>query len=409
MDDDALFTNFATNTLNITPARARNELLLVIPTFRQLMNTSESDLDTFVKDIHSANSGRAAAERITYRLIQIYNLKALRFELQDRNRCNELPDHATLADIDANQLSILRTIRSENIETTTSKGDLPEITVPKFTSVNYEDFIQKFETVVSRAIGAHDVSIDYLLRETNGVYNYAWPSRKEKLRNCLALEGPYFNEDSKTLYQLYLQYIGTEGIGSNIVTKYKTSKNGYLLHKDFKRHFANDTYLQNKATAAASVLRTLVYKGDRTHFKIEDYYTRITQCFNYMQAGGPNHTLNEHQKVQQFESGLKESDAARYHVDAKAEWLRLPDTRTFDDYYNLFSAKLAQYRTIMNLGNESNYNNYQIRQVTSSGRGRGRGRVGGRFGGFYATGRRGGRGGRGRGGRYNFRRKTNPY
>ena len=391
MDNPQLFSNFTRQILHVNVDRAQDMLVSMIPTFRALMRMSEVDLDSFMKDVHGANSAKPAGQRIFYNPATIANLKAIRFDLQDRASCNALPDAAMINAIDAAQLEILRANRSES----NSKDDvsnLPDINIPKFTISNYEDFMEKFEALVSRTKGNHGVSIDYLLRtDEQGDYDAVWTDRNDKLRHCLSFTGTKSKEDSKILYQMYLNAIGTNGNGSNLVIKHQQNKNGRLLHIDFKTHFANSTFLQNKATAASNQLRTLHYKGDRTRFKIEDYYTRITQCFNDLAAGGAQFALNEDQKVQQFQSGIEGSVAAQFHVNAKKEWHGFPvATRTFDSYYNLFSARLAEYRT-MTSNNDSSTSNFQVRAVdTGRGRGRGRGR------GNRSSGNRGRGRGRGR-------------
>ena len=62
MDDIPTFTAFVQNILGVTIARARTELIAYIPTFRRLMTISEEDIDRFISQVHSSNSGRAAAQ-----------------------------------------------------------------------------------------------------------------------------------------------------------------------------------------------------------------------------------------------------------------------------------------------------------------------------------------------------------
>ena len=71
-------------------------------------------------------------------------------------------------------------------------------------------------------------------------------SRREKLGNFLLLEGNQFKHYSALLYQLSIQYIGTEDHGSNIVKKYIRTKNSYKLHRDFCGHYKNKAYLTHK-------------------------------------------------------------------------------------------------------------------------------------------------------------------
>ncbi|GFH50585.1 predicted protein [Chaetoceros tenuissimus] len=132
---------------------------------------------------------------------------------------------------------------------------------------------------------------------------------------------------------------------------------------------------------------------------MEDYYNRMTQCFNDLANGGAQYAMNDHQKIQAFSQGLKNATAVRYHVDAKQAWDAIQGPKDFDTYYNLFSSKLQQYCTLM--GDGTHTDNRQINNVDTGGRGRGRG---GRFG------RGGGRGrGRGRGRDGGSYHNNNPY
>ena len=249
-----------------------------------------------------------------------------------------------------------------------------------------------------------------MLRETDGLYMSPWLTRAEKLRNCLSHNGSEFTADRKTLFSLFVQYIGTSGHGSNLVTKYKTTQNGYQLYIDFRNHYHNQAYLGNQASAANQSLAKLQYKGERQFFNIETYYSRMTKAFNDLQNAGPAHALNENQKISKFEIGLKEPNAIKYHIEAKIEWDSLSDPKSFDDFYNLFSRRMSQYMTMSSAmtshdGQRSKVSALSGRGYNSRGHGRGRGR-GGR-----------GRGGRGRAGRFGGRRggcghqtrQHNPY
>ena len=73
-------------------------------------------------------------------------------------------------------------------------------------------------------------------------------SMREKLSNCLSLAGNQFNSAAALLYQFYIQYIGTEGHGSNIVNNYSRTNNDYNLHRYFCVQYKNKFYFANKLT-----------------------------------------------------------------------------------------------------------------------------------------------------------------
>ena len=219
MDDIPTFIAFLQNILGIAVARARTELIAFIPTFIRLMTISEEDIDRFISQVHSSNSGCQAAQRIVYGPALAANLKALSFTLKDRANCNALYDAQGLAALDQAQLALMQTYRDQAIQDRENDdtATLPNIDVPKFTKDNYDDFMAKFLTVVSHTKGVHGVSIDYIIRQADGNFNDIHPTRKLKLRACLSRRGLKFQEDSKTLFGLYLQYIGTTGHGANLV------------------------------------------------------------------------------------------------------------------------------------------------------------------------------------------------
>ena len=134
MDDPVIFLNYLTNTCNVTVPRAQNKILGFLPDFRALLNTPESQIDEFVKNTHSSNSARAANARILVPSGAIILLKSLRFELEDRRKCNALPNGAQLAAVNNQDMAIFRQQRSQAIEQESQRrqSSLPDLTVPKF-------------------------------------------------------------------------------------------------------------------------------------------------------------------------------------------------------------------------------------------------------------------------------------
>ena len=96
---------------------------------------------------------------------------------------------------------------------------LPEITVPKLTAENYDIFTTTFCYLIGRNIGMNGIPIDYFMRGVTDNYNSTWTNWEVKLNNCLLHTGNYFKNENITLYSLYSQYIGTKGVGSNIINE----------------------------------------------------------------------------------------------------------------------------------------------------------------------------------------------
>ena len=106
MDDPVIFLNYLTNICIVLIPRAQNEILNFLPSFRALLNTPESQIDEFVKTTHGSNSARAANARILIPSGAVVQLKSIRFELEDRRKCNALPNGAQLGAINAQDMTI---------------------------------------------------------------------------------------------------------------------------------------------------------------------------------------------------------------------------------------------------------------------------------------------------------------
>ena len=415
MNDPVCFNNFLEHTCIITSVHARTAITGFIRTFQDLLTTTDSEINTFVQNTHSSNSARPR-NKISIPPGAVIAIQAMLFELKDRQRCNALPSLETFNALTVDQMTSLKQSRSNAIQQKTSRANatLPTMTVPKFTGTNYDEFITAFTTLANRQIGLNDLPLDYLMRDDDPQpYNGIYTSREAKMRACIIFRGDNFRVDRESLYSLFIEHIGTTGTGSSIVNKFKTNRNGYLCYQEFKSHFANATYLQNKATSANSAITAACYQGVRRNFTIETYYTIMSNAFNNLSLAGPAHTLSEPQKITKFEAGLKEDNALKFAISAKIEWDRLPiEEQTFDKFYNIFSASMSKYNTLIDRPLQS-YGTRRISNLnTNTGRhGQGRGRGFGR-GGRGGRGRgRGGRGGRGRstyGGR-NQQRNFNHY
>ena len=391
MDDPVLFANFLQNVAGLTVARSRNEVLGFVDTFRSLLSTSEDELDSFVKNTHSSNTARNNNQRILIPTRTVIALKALIFELKDRERCDALPAQVMLQNLNAAEIALLRARRNDALQESSQSVSLPAMTVPKLTATNYDTFITSFRSLASRTPSSDGSTLDYLMREQTGNYDAAWPSRSERLKNCMRLRGPHFVKDRQSLYSLFIEHVGTEGYGSDIVNKFQASKNGYACYLAFNAHFKNDAYLENMAASANKAIQNAVYKGDRQHFTLETYYTIMSRSFNELAKAGNAHALNKHQKITKFESGLKDTTAISWAITAKNQWNSFPPAQqTFDGFYNKFSKYMTKFKTLSKESTQTS----QIASLNTAGRGRGRGRGrGGRNGRGRGRGRRGGRGG----------------
>ena len=100
-------------TLNVNVPRTRNEILGFVNTFSALLATSDEEINEFVKNTHSSNSGRANNARILIPPNVPISFKAILFELNDRQICDALPGQAVLGAIGNAQLNITRRRRAD--------------------------------------------------------------------------------------------------------------------------------------------------------------------------------------------------------------------------------------------------------------------------------------------------------
>ena len=133
-----------------------------MPTFISLAGIIDDDIDKFTTAVHGTNSGRTIAQSIYIPVVVIMHLKALRFELDDRNKFNSLPDAAMLAAICIAQLIFMRSTRNQYARDTEilKNNFLPELTDPKFTTSNFESVVDNFKSNVSLVDGIYGFSID---------------------------------------------------------------------------------------------------------------------------------------------------------------------------------------------------------------------------------------------------------
>ena len=125
------------------------------------MGTTDDKIDKFITTVHGKNYGRALAQMISVPVGGIMHLKVLHFELDERNKCDALPDAEILEAIYIAQLIVMRS--SRNQEACYTEGlkntSMTELTVQIFTTSKFESFMENFKTAVSRVCWIHGVPI----------------------------------------------------------------------------------------------------------------------------------------------------------------------------------------------------------------------------------------------------------
>lgn len=205
MDDDNIFEVFLRDRLGLQNRRVRDAITEFITTFRDLLASTDEDIDTFVKETHSSNSARAANQKVLIPTSAVTSLKSVLFELRDRDKCDALPNAAALTGIDGAQLTLLKNNRrtSINMENMRKTQQLPDMTVPKLTNSNFETFNTSFQSAIRRQMSLSGVSLAYLLRDNEvGNYDSNWTTREDRLHGCLKFSGPIYKDDRESLYSL---------------------------------------------------------------------------------------------------------------------------------------------------------------------------------------------------------------
>ena len=182
MDDQNIFTAFVTNILGVGTPRVRNEITGFVSTFFDLLSSSESEIDNFVKTTHGANSARAANARTLIPPGVIQGLKSIQFELKDCEMCDSLPDAAALNNLDNAQMRVLRKQRQNAMDHEERRNltALPDMDVPTLTHNNFDEFNTSFHNVVARQTSQTGASLEYVIRDIEiGNFNAPFSSREE--------------------------------------------------------------------------------------------------------------------------------------------------------------------------------------------------------------------------------------
>ena len=108
----SLFKNVIQDVIQVNTNHVRLKITGFIDSFGALIATTNEEINTFLCDTHSSNSAKAAAVRILIKPKLSTSIKAVKFELNDRNLCNALIDEANLDAIDMDKINILQSNRN---------------------------------------------------------------------------------------------------------------------------------------------------------------------------------------------------------------------------------------------------------------------------------------------------------
>jgi len=157
MDDQNLFAGFLTNVIALDQRDAINEN--VASTFRGFQHTSEDEINSFLKGNNSINSNRTAAQRVFIEPHHIQSIKAILFELKDRQQCNSSPSVDMLNMIDLEAMTLLKAARVESLNAEKARNSVT-LGSPKTHSRNLEHVQTISERITWTHLWSQQNSID---------------------------------------------------------------------------------------------------------------------------------------------------------------------------------------------------------------------------------------------------------
>ena len=175
------------------------------------------------------------------------------------------------------------------------------------------------------------------------------------MKICAAFQGQIFKEDSGALYDLLVQHVGATGTGFNIISRHKYSKNRRKCYLELKGYFKTASYEETKPCSTEKKIRHARYFGERRNFTIESYYDVFAKAFYGLDDTGGVYKLSEKQKINKFESGLREEKAIIYSITARNTWKNLAQsTKSFEYNFTILSASLTKHNALSNKNNGEN-------------------------------------------------------
>ena len=195
MDDEIVFEQFL-HRIGLTLARQKTAVTDgLVQTFQQLSLLEDDDIDSFVKQVNEGNRNRPNNQSVNISGRVIASLKAVMFELQDRDKCVALLTAAELNSLDQATCATLRTLRADAIRDnkTRKSQKIPDMVVPKLTRNNWRDFKISIEEALQRTYGVNDIPLAYVIRKEDvNNFNVHYASRIERLTACTVHNGDAF-------------------------------------------------------------------------------------------------------------------------------------------------------------------------------------------------------------------------
>ncbi len=109
MDDEVEFQRFLTTIGLPDPQSRTNVSNNLADTFRGLLQLSNSDIKSFVRETNDRNRNLRANQQLSFATNHATSLRAMLFELRNRYLCDALPNVHEFAAIDDIAVDIMRT------------------------------------------------------------------------------------------------------------------------------------------------------------------------------------------------------------------------------------------------------------------------------------------------------------
>ena len=362
---------------------------------RDLSRTRPKHLSDSLESVNKLfGAQRVVASRIYFSHGKIMRLKALSAFFRRCITANRTPDIRLIGpnQVDAYEDHLdVWSKKADNIQDAISNNSI------KFDPSNFIKFRHTIETMCASILGARGVTLDYLIRTNDN--NPALPIEEavpdvnsiEFMRDNTTLRGTDYHVDNNSLYSMLRHYL-TGTPGWNIIAKYTSENNGRKAYKSLRAHYEGASYFDLMKTKANSMMMKTFYRGDTHKFSWEKYVALHLEAHRmFDDIGEP---LTESLKILYIKGGIRPEAGLESSMEVAKG---LPNVGTsFELFVNHLTESVTNKRSRAEVLKISQPRN--VAGSFSSGRGRGRtpGR-GGRFGGRFSRGGRGGRSTRGRG------------
>ena len=281
-------------------------------------------------------------------------------------------------------------------------------TLPKFDPDDFDACDRAFVNMLSGMKGAIGEELVYVVRDPVVPTEFVDDVQERMFE--IAHEGPGYQKDSRTVYQLLESYLQDHPGAFSWIEGHRATQDGREAYLAWTGHYNGDGELTKRVSYAKARLERIYYRNEQS-YPFERFTSELARCFVTLDKK-PSTRMTDTQKVDHLFSKIQNKDAT---VAALILMARRMYHDNFIGCCNYMSGEISEAYAGAHVDRTSRKNKRQISalgQNQNDGRGRGRG-YGGRYnryqrgGGGRGGGRYGGRGGGQRGGgRGNGRRSV---